>query len=126
MALGKKTGGRDFKKGKSGGPGRPKLTPDQRMQKKALFDFYKEYLESGEAIKDFKKAKSKLPLACIQEAADRLHGKARQSIEMSREINLTQIIINHSDDKKVTTVEISGNDNGSRTVFLGDNAEETL
>ena len=47
MAKGRKTGGRDFKKGKSGGPGRPKLSLEKKMERKALLDYYKSYIEEG-------------------------------------------------------------------------------
>lgn len=83
MALGKKTGGRDFKKGAKPGPGRPKDTPEKKLRKIALRERLKEYLESGEAAADFEALRKKKPGLAIETALDRIEGRPKQSIEHS-------------------------------------------
>lgn len=106
MATGRKTGGRDFKKGKSGGPGRPKLTPTQKMERKALHDHYREYLENGEAVLDFIRLRLKDPRAAI-DLAERTCGKVT-----SPEIT---IIMNRA---------IGGQSNQKRTITFGTDDED--
>src|SRR3972149_3602783 len=83
------------------GPGRKKMTPEQRLEKKCLLKFYAEYLKSGEAIKDFKRAKKKIPLAALQEATERIHGKAKQSVEHTGDMKIEivrEVITKGADD----------------------------
>ena len=74
------------------GPGPRKLTAEQKEQGKikriALLDYYAEYLKSGEAVLDFQKAKQKQTLAALQEATERVHGKASQKVEVDANINI--------------------------------------
>ena len=86
-----------WKKGAAPGPGRPKDTPEKKAQRMALMDYYKRYLESGEAVVDFEKWRKHTPGPAIQEATDRVHGKAPQHLNLGGKINLGAIKIVHSD-----------------------------
>lgn len=88
--------GRPFMPGHPGGPGRPKLTPQKRAEKKALLEYYRQYLERGEAVVDHKRGRKKNPLAALKQAEDRIYGQAPQKVEQS--INLGAIQIVYGDD----------------------------
>ena len=83
---------KNLRKAGPSGPGRPKLTEQQKehvqIKRQALLDYYAEYLKSGEAVEDFKKAKQKQTLASLQEATERVHGKVSQKVEVDAEINI--------------------------------------
>ncbi|MHB8481616.1 MAG: hypothetical protein ACYDBV_02590 [Nitrospiria bacterium] len=72
---------------KTAGPGRPKMTLEDRAMKK----YFSNYLESGEAVKDFERAREENPLKAVELAISTVYGKPRQSVEVSTSITLEQI-----------------------------------
>ena len=60
---------------KTAGPGRPKMTPEEKLIKKTIKEYMKEYLENGEAVKDFEKIRTKKPDVALKEAMDRIYGR---------------------------------------------------
>jgi hypothetical protein len=104
MAPGRKTGGRDFKKGKAPGPGRPKDTPEKKMARKALKDYYQQYLTNGEAVLDFKRLRTKDPGGAI-DRAERACGNIT-SPEITIVMNRTQ----GGQSKQRRTITIETND----------------
>ncbi len=80
MALGKKTGGRNFLPGNRGGPGRGRLSLEEKVKRKALLDHYKAYLESGQAVQDFQKLRKKKPEMALRLAEERIYGPPTQQV----------------------------------------------
>ena len=60
---------------KTAGPGRPKMTPEERVIKKAIREYMREYLEDGEAVKDFQRIRARKPDVALKEAMDRIYGR---------------------------------------------------
>lgn len=60
---------------KTAGPGRPKMTPEEKLIKKTIKEYMREYLENGEAVKDFEKVRTKKPEVALSEAMDRIYGR---------------------------------------------------
>lgn len=60
---------------RTAGPGRPKMTPEEKLIKKTIKEYMKEYLENGEAVKDFEKVRTKKPEVALSEAMDRIYGR---------------------------------------------------
>lgn len=78
------------------GPGRPKETPEKRNKRLALKEFYKQYLESGEAVKDFHKHRLKQPGSAIEMAEKRIYGMPSQAVQHSGAIKVE--VVNVDDD----------------------------
>lgn len=57
------------------GPGRRALTSQEKMINKEIRQYLREYLENGEAIKDFQQVRKKKPEVALKEAMDRIYGK---------------------------------------------------
>lgn len=90
-----------FKKGDPGGPGLPKLSPEQKAERKGLREHMKQYLEVGGGRKIINAFEQALELANVpddaenvapcrqvalraaQDLTDRLIGKPKESVEIS-------------------------------------------
>lgn len=77
---------------KEAGPGRPKTTTQERMIKKAVKDYLREYLEEGKAIKDFERVREKKPEAALNMALDRVYGHAEKPQGESNAFNVNMLI----------------------------------
>lgn len=128
MAKGKKTGGRDFKKGNSGGPGRPALTEIEKAARNAsrreIAELYQRFkgLTPDEATKLLAAKKTTLleraflvsllrmgdpedgDLTELHRMYDRLLGKSRQAVEHTGEggepLAIEVVIVQGSKDQK--------------------------
>jgi hypothetical protein len=79
------------------GPGRPKLTLVEKLERKALKKYLSEYLESGEAIRDFERACMDDPLAALKFAYEHIYGKAKERVEMDSSITVNRVVFKIED-----------------------------
>lgn len=77
---------------KEAGPGRPKTTTQERMIKKAVKDYLREYLEEGMAIKDFERVREKKPDVALNMALDRTYGPPGRPQGESSAFNVNMLI----------------------------------
>ena len=94
---------------KTAGPGRPKMTPEEKLIKKTIKEYMKEYLENGEAVKDFEKIRTKKPEVALSEAMDRIYGridKPASEICKSSVNVLIQILTGKSQQNKLPDVNL--------------------
>ena len=89
MANGFKTGGRDWGKDNPPpkSPGRPRLT----LERKAILDHYKHYLENGDAVVDHLTLRKIDPKSALNAAETRTYGKPKEHVELSGSLTLAQI-----------------------------------
>jgi hypothetical protein len=96
---------------RTAGPGRSRMTTEEKFIKKAIRDYMKEYLENGEAVKDFEKVRVRKPEVALNEAMDRIYGKVSQPAPQSGSPNvalLIQVLCGHDpQDAKVKVIEDS-------------------
>lgn len=90
---------KNLKKGWKPGPGRKKMTEAEKLKVKDAKEYMKLYLSSGEAVKDFERARTKQPLQTFQEAANRTYGTAKSTLELSGSVSLSAITIIHETKK---------------------------
>lgn len=65
---------------RTAGPGRPKMTLEEKEIKKAIREYMKEYLESGEAAKDFEWVRKKKPELALEMSLNRIYGRVDRPI----------------------------------------------
>lgn len=75
------------------GGGRPKETPERKMQKLAIKEHFLKYLESGEASKDFEKMRKKHVDKALKLAYESHYGTPKQSIEHTGEVEIKEIVV---------------------------------
>lgn len=77
---------------RSAGPGRPKISPEERERKKVIREFMREYLENGEAVKDFQRVRAKKPDVALGMAMDRIYGPAGRSDQEKTRYNVNLLV----------------------------------
>jgi hypothetical protein len=68
---------------------------------KKLNDYYKVYLDSGEAVKDFQRVRKKQPHTAIEFAERRTYGPVAQKVEHSGTITLAALLVERAEPKEI-------------------------